>query len=487
MIQINLTQQSKANFTLIPLHSLSDLPNIFKDTQLSNIQKKLGILAVNEEPNSVNVICDIQTDQTYIFCFVGEKGIFTTEKLRKSLGKGLKLANKLKAVELNINFAALENSAISHIDMAKIAAEVAQMALYKFDDYKSDAEKLNLNTVHILMDEHKSVLDAINEGKILGESTILARQMVNEPAIYMYPETLATVTKELGEKHGFEVEVLNEDECLALGMHAFLAVGAASNKAPRLIVMRYKNGSNKEENIGLIGKGVTYDTGGLSLKPTGSMLHMKSDMSGAAITIASMTAIARMKVQRNVTAVVAACENAVAGNAYKPGDILQSMAGKTIEINNTDAEGRLTLADAITYAIEKEKVSHIIDSATLTGAVKVALGNHTAGAVSTSDELVNALQTAITKSDEKFWRLPIDDEYRELNKSDFADIANTGSAGLAGTITAAAFVEFFNQGKPWLHLDIAGVSFKKEESEYVSKGGTGFGVRSLYYLVNALD
>ncbi|MGB0429905.1 MAG: leucyl aminopeptidase family protein, partial [Bacteroidia bacterium] len=313
----------------------------------------------------------------------------------------------------------------------------------------------------------------------------IARDLINEPAIDLYPETLANKVEALGKTYGFDVQIFDDNQCQEMQMHALMAVGQASTRKPRLIVMRWIGGSNMEP-IALIGKGVTYDTGGLSLKPSNSMLHMKSDMGGAANVIATMCALARMDSNKNVVGIVAAAENAVSGNAYRPGDVIHSMNGKTIEIGNTDAEGRLTLADAITYAIQKEHANTIIDIATLTGAVKVALGDHRAGLVSTDDNLANAMMTSSDKSDEHFWRLPIDDEYRDLNSSEIADIKNIGRDGLAGTITAAAFVESFTENLPWLHIDIAGVCFYRKEHEYISKGGSGRPMRSLYHLVESL-
>jgi len=265
-------------------------------------------------------------------------------------------------------------------------------------------------------------------------------------------------------------------------MEAFLSVAKGSENGPRLIVMRYFGDESKKDDVlGLVGKGLTYDSGGYSIKPTSSMDTMKSDMGGASSVIGAISAIAKKKLKINVVGVIAACENMISGAAYKPGDIIGSMAGKYIEVLNTDAEGRLTLIDAVHYIIEKEKVNKVIDVATLTGAALVALGLTTTAVVSNNDEFYKKLENASFKADEKVWRLPAFEEYKKLIKSDIADLKNIGGR-YAGTITAGLFIGEFVQNKPWLHLDIAGTAWSEKEAGYYSKGGTGVGVRTLYYL-----
>ena len=252
------------------------------------------------------------------------------------------------------------------------------------------------------------------------------------------------------------------------------------------IVLRYKgNPSKPEEILGLVGKGLTFDTGGYSIKPTSGMLTMKSDMGGAAAVIGAIASIAERKLEINVTAVVAACENVISDRSYKPGDIIGSMAGKTIEILNTDAEGRLTLADAAYYVVEKEKATKLVDIATLTGAVLHALGENVAGVVTNNQSFYSKLEKASEASGERIWQLPAYNDFKELYKSDVADLANTGGR-LAGTITAGLFIGEFVQGKPWLHIDIAGTSWKDSAKDYFSKGGTGAGVNILYQLAKDL-
>ena len=326
------------------------------------------------------------------------------------------------------------------------------------------------------------MVEKITEASNVIDGVILARDLVNEPANILYPETLAERAALVGKESGFEVEILDKNEIEKLGMKAFLEVAKGSIHEPKLIVMRYMGNPKNNEKIGLVGKGLTFDTGGYSLKPSTSMDTMKSDMGGAAAVIGTMQALAKNKVQKNVIAVVAACENAISGGSYKPGDIIGSMAGKNIEVLNTDAEGRLTLVDAITYIIEKENVEKIVDVATLTGAVLVALGTEITGVISNNDDFYDELLVAGKRSGEKFWRLPNDKCFKKLYKGDFAELKNTGGRN-AGTITAGMFIEEFVQDKPWLHLDIAGTSWTDNGNDCTPKGGTGAPVKTLYELV----
>jgi len=266
-------------------------------------------------------------------------------------------------------------------------------------------------------------------------------------------------------------------------MESFLSVGKGSSNEPKLIVMRYMGDTDNKENIlGLVGKGLTFDAGGYCLKTAGSMWTMKSDMGGAGAVIGAMSTIARKGLKKNIVAVVAACENLISGDAYRPGDIINTMNGKTIEIINTDAEGRLTLVDAVTYIIRKENVTKVVDIATLTGAVGGAIGSAATGVVTNDDEFYSLLEEASLHCDERVWRFPTFDEYKEKIKTGNADLVNsTGPVG-AGAITAGLFIGEFVEDKPWLHLDIAATAFTSQtpNREYFSKGATGVGARLLY-------
>lgn len=467
-------EHDKPSFNLTSEFQYADLSDFIEATGFEGENKELGLYFTGmfKGPSIV------------ILAGLGKKEKIDLEVVRRAFGAAAKEANKRKVGSLGVSLAMWADFNLGEQALSRALAEVSKMALYRFDSYKQESEKTVLDSVSIITET--DIKDSLEEGSILADATLTTRRLVNEPANVLTPEALASEAQILGRDYGFEVEILGLAQIRALRMEAFLAVGQASDKEPRLIVMRYFGDPDSDERIGLVGKGVTYDTGGLSLKPTDSMIHMKSDMGGAGTVIGAMAAIAKRKTRKNVIAVVAACENSVAGNAYKPGDIISSMAGKTIEIRNTDAEGRLTLIDAVHYIIEKEEATSIIDAATLTGAALVALGNHVTAVVSNDDSLCQSLTNASALCGEKFWRLPIDDEYIDLIKSDQADLSNLGKGRLAGTITAGAFIGEFVQEKPWLHLDIAGTSWSDNEREYVSKGGTGTGVRTLYHLVQSL-
>jgi leucyl aminopeptidase len=300
----------------------------------------------------------------------------------------------------------------------------------------------------------------------------------------MNPTVLANRVEALGKEKGFEVEVFDQKKIEAMGMEAYMSVAKASAEPPKFIVMRYRGDKTEgAKTLGLVGKGLTYDSGGLSIKPTSSMLTMKSDMGGAAAVIGAMGAIAENKLEANVVAVVAACENMIAGNSYRPGDIIGSMGGKTIFIGNTDAEGRLTLIDAMHYIVTEEKVDAVVDIATLTGAALHCLGDVATVSISRDDSFYQLVDQSFNKAGEKIWRMPIFDEYKELIKHEEADLTNT--AGRPGTITAGLFIGEFTGDLPWVHLDIAGTSWASKAKHYISKGGTGVGARSLYYLAKA--
>ena len=414
---------------------------------------------------------------------LGKSEDLTVEKVRKLAGKAVKQAQKLKAAELDIEASGFGPS-LDDLSLGQTIGEGAMLATYKFDKFKSDRKENPLKQVN-LIGAGGQLAQGLDQGIVLAEATNLARRLVDEPANIMTPARLADEAEEAGKKYGFEVKVRDEAGIRALGMEAFLMVGRASENCPRLIVMHHRGNPDSEEVLALVGKGLTYDSGGLSIKPTAGMAGMKGDMAGSAAVVGAMAAISKLNVKANVVAVIAACENMISGKAYKPGDIIGSMAGKSIEVLNTDAEGRLTLADAVHYAIEKEKATKVLDIATLTGAAIVTLGNVATAVLATDEEFFAKLQEASDLAGEKICRLPHDDEYKEMIKSDVADLRNTSTGG-AGTITAGLFVGAFAGDKPWLHLDIAGTAWTSKEGDYHPKGATGAGVRTMYHLARLL-
>lgn len=402
----------------------------------------------------------------FIFIGAGRKENFLRNNYRISLFKVLKT---LKDTSLIYS----ENEEL--LD-AELISEVCNQVSYTFDKYKIDKKEEKIIEVALLT-EKKFKLDEI---EILNSSTNIAKDLINEQANIITPQKLAELAIEYGKNYGFQVEILEEDQIKELGMEAFLAVGRASMNRPRLIVMRYFGNSESNYIYGLVGKGLTYDTGGLCLKPADGMFTMKDDMGGAATVIGAMCAIAKNRLNKNVVSVVAACENSIGPNAYRPGDIVGSMSGKYIEVINTDAEGRLTLADALTYIKRKENVSEIIDVATLTGGIVVALGSSVTGAFTNKKEMYLKFEKASEQWEEKYWQMPIVEENRKAIKSEIATLKNSVGR-YASAPGAAAFLEaFIEENTPWLHLDIAGTAYITSDTEYHKKGATGVGVKTIY-------
>ena len=369
---------------------------------------------------------------------------------------------------------------------AQAIVEGAVLGLYSFSRYKKpDYEDIG---EMVIVGREQSTIPVVergvHEGRIMAEATCLARDMVNEPANYMTPSRMADIAKEIADKHGLELNILNSEDMEAMGMGALLGVARGSSEPPKLITLGYKGDQRSEKAVGFVGKGITFDSGGISIKPSEGMGEMKDDMAGGAAGIAALSAIVQLKPKVNVTAVIPASENLPSGTALKPGDILKAMNGKTIEVINTDAEGRLILADALSYAV-KQGLSPLVDLATLTGACRVALGNGYSGAFTNNQELLNEVMKAADRSGEKLWQMPMPEEYKEQNKSEIADVKNTGNR-YAGAITAALFLSEFVDNTPWVHIDIAGTSLSSKETGYVVKGATGVGVRTLVELALSL-
>ncbi len=411
----------------------------------------------------------------------------TPDKIRKIISDTVRQAIKLKSKQIYLipGF----DFPLTDALIGQVMAEAALLTIYKYEKYRSDSKYVAPEALHLVQDSKntRNLNKGILEGRILADMTNLARDLVNEPANTMYPDTLAEAAKKAALQYGFNIEIFNLDKLRRMKMEAFLAVAKGSKHEPRLIIMRHMgNPDGKHDTIGLIGKGLTYDSGGYSLKPSASMMNMKTDMSGAAAVIGTMSAIATLKLKVNVVAIVAACENMVSGEAYRPGDVIRSMSGKTIEVQNTDAEGRLTLIDAIHYAIEREHVAKIIDIATLTGAAVAALGTSISAVVTNDQNWFNQLEQVTKITGETIWQLPAYEGYKELLKSDIADLRNIGGQW-GGAITAALFIQEFVDGLPWMHIDIAGTSSKEKESGYNSLGATGVGVRMLTTLLKEME
>ena len=485
VMEIKLSAGSNAPARLIPCcmeqqpyteHLAADLAQLVRDmTDSGEFSPKFG--------NSQVITTTVDNPRHIILMGLGKAEEFTAEKARRIAGKAAKEARKLKCPQLDIPLAGF-GTALPPRELAGALTEGGLLAAYKFDKYVSERKESSLREVTLVW-AGEDVAAGVEEGKTLAEATNLARSLADEPANVLTPAQLAAEAERAGEKYGFAVTVRDEAGIRALGMEAFLTVAKASDNPPRLIVMEYRGNPDSEEVLALVGKGLTYDSGGLCLKTPQGMTGMKGDMAGAAAVIGAMAAISARKLRVNAVGVVAACENMLSGRAYKPGDIIGTMSGKTIEVLNTDAEGRITLADAVYYAVSKEKATRVVDIATLTGAAIVALGNIATAVLANDDDFFARLQQAADRAGERIWRLPHDEEYKELLKSEVADIRNTSIKG-AGTITGGLFVGAFVQDKPWLHLDIAGTAWTDKEGDYHPKGATGVGVRTLYHLARML-
>lgn len=371
----------------------------------------------------------------------------------------------------------------------KAAANIAygaQLRSYTFDKYhtkKKPEEKPTVTALELSVKKANEALKQYHVFEKLIAGIFLTRDLVTEPANIIYPESLAEKCKELS-KLGVKVGVLNVDAMQKLGMDALLGVGQGSAKESKLVVMQWEGGKKADAPLAFVGKGVTFDTGGISIKPANGMWDMKYDMAGAGAVIGLIKALAGRKAKVNAVGVVGLVENMPDGNAQRPGDVVTSMSGQTIEVLNTDAEGRLVLADALWYTQDRFKPAFVIDMATLTGAIVVALGTSRAGLFSNNDKLSNQLFASGKKSGEEVWRLPLGDVYDKQINSDIADMQNIGKDREAGSITAAQFLQrFIKEGTPWVHLDIAGVAWAEKDLDTVPKGASAYGIRLLNQLV----
>jgi len=371
---------------------------------------------------------------------------------------------------------------------AQAIAEGSILGLYTFRRHITKEPEAGEIEELLIVERDKSKLPQLEKGcatgRVMAEATNFARDMINEPANFMTPSHMAEIARRVAAEYNLECQVLEREQMQELGMGALLGVSQGSRQQPKFILLQYKGDTSSQKTLGLIGKGITFDSGGISIKPSEDMADMKGDMAGGATVMAALRVIAELKPKINVTALIPATENLPSGAALKPGDVLQAMNGKTIEIISTDAEGRLTLADALSYA-RKLGLSPLVDVATLTGACRVALGDITTGAFTNNKEWLDKVIKAGEEAGEKLWQMPMYEEYKEQNKSEVADIKNTGGR-YGGAITAAQFLSEFAEETPWVHLDIAGTSLSSKEKGYLVKGATGVGVRTLVNLAMAL-
>jgi leucyl aminopeptidase len=375
---------------------------------------------------------------------------------------------------------------------SKNAAQIgfgAILASYRFNKYFENKKKdkaTKLESLNFAVEDVSKAQKEFLEFKILAENIFLVRDLVSEPSNILHPESYADICKTF-KKDGLEVEVLGEAEMKKLKMGSLLGVGQGSEKESKLVILKWNGGKKSDAPLAFVGKGVTFDTGGISIKPANNMEDMKTDMAGSAVVVGLLRNLAQRQAKINAVGVIGLVENMPSGNAQRPGDVVHSMSGQTIEVINTDAEGRLVLADALHYTNTKFKPKFIVDLATLTGAIIVALADVYAGLFSNDDELAKQIENCGTKTGERAWRLPLGEEYDEMINSDIADMKNVGSGRGAGSTTAAQFLQRFVGETKWAHLDIAGVAWKGKGDALAIKGATGYGVRLLDALVRTYE
>ena len=423
--------------------------------------------------------------QRILLAGLGKKENFTNDSIRFVSGKIAQKARELKLKEFSIIVP--PSSIIEPISSVSQIVEGCKMSLYKFEKYKSKKEN-NIPDLTILVSKSEKISKAIKIAEIVSNGAIYTKSIANLPPNECIPATLANFARIISKKNNMKCNIISKNELKKKGFGGIIAVGQGSKNEPKLIILEYNHGSRNEKPIVLVGKAVTFDTGGISLKPGEKMDEMKFDKCGGCTVIGIMKAVSELKLPINVVGIIPSVENMPGGESYRPGDIIKLYSGKTAEILNTDAEGRIILADALSYGEKQYSPKAIIDFATLTGACIIALGTNIAGIVSNNDKLTQKIMESSKKTTEEIWELPLNGDYMDMVKSDVADMKNVGIGRAAGTITAAAFLRNAIENTPWIHIDIAGVAWTQvatKEKPYNPKGATGFGVRLILdYLQN---
>jgi leucyl aminopeptidase len=417
---------------------------------------------------------------------LGKESELSEDKMLEIGGKIFTIANGLKIKSMSVYYS-LHLKEFDHGAVEAYLAGGAKLSSYRFDKYRTDIkdeDKPKLKTLSIVSGHIGDAAKKYEEMEALLGGVFLARDLISEPPNVLYPESYANIIEDDLGVLGIKVTILGESQMRDLGMHSLLGVGQGSAKESKLVIMEYAGDAGDSSPVAFVGKGVTFDTGGISLKPSASMADMKYDMAGSAAVVGVMKALAARNAKVNAVGVVGLVENMPGGNAQRPSDVVKSMSGQTIEVLDTDAEGRLVLADALWYTQSKFHPQFMINLATLTGAIVVALGNTYGGLFSNNDVLSENLLKTGTKVNEKLWRMPLHKDFGEMIKSDIADVANLGNVrGAAGSSTAAQFLERFVNNVAWAHLDIAGMAWNKKGNSITPKGAVGFGVRLLNQLV----
>lgn len=471
--------------------------NLFEE-ELKLIQrflktKIIGLSLEDFKGKSGQTILIYSAKARIIICGLGKKEDITIEKIRIAAYNGIKKANSLKIKKAAVEILHDETLPEGLEEVARAEAVSCLLGNYYFGKYYTKKEKRERNTIKetiffaekkMLEKYSKEIEKGIKSGSIIGNATNLARDLGNEPSNIMYPESYCNMISERAENKKYSAEVLGLEELQKLGMGCVIGVGKGSRHEPRFLILKYNGGKENEQPYVVIGKGVTFDSGGISIKPGAGMARMKLDMCGSAATVGVMEAVSQLGLKINLIGLIPMVENMPGGNAFKPGDILTSYNGMTIEVDNTDAEGRLILADALSYA-DQFKPKAVIDIATLTGAVVIAIGNVASAVMGNDQGLIDKLSKAGKESYDRVWQLPLWEEYDEMIDSDIADVRNASNVKQAGTITAGMFLKRFIGNYPWAHIDIAATGMRDSMKGYLPKNATGAGVRLItQYLMN---
>jgi leucyl aminopeptidase len=420
---------------------------------------------------------------------LGKRENWTPDTLRQAAAHGAAKARDLHVADIAMQFPALADAPA--FDAAQAIVEGAELALYRYLDHKTNLTPDDTHTIERMVLWVEQHIEEAQQGAHVGQAVArgvnFARTLANMPGNELVPTRMGEIARELGNYPNMNVTVKNLAELEQEGFGGILAVGKGSACPPCFIIIEYGTPSPDCPTICLVGKGITFDTGGISIKPSANMEEMKRDMGGAATVLGTMQTVGELQPPLHIVALISSAENMPDGNAYKPGDVIKTLSGKTVEVTNTDAEGRIVLADALFYS-QRYTPHAVVDIATLTGAIKIALGSHAVGMMGTSEELIERLRRAGEASSERVWQLPLWDAYRELMKSDIADIKNADNSRQAGSITAGIFLSEFVGKAPWAHLDIAGTAWRDSPIHaYETRGATGVGVRLLTRMLRNWD
>ena len=485
----NLLQEQADVYVVTVFKDKINYQKILKEIDKKLNKKIISFLSTNQTAQELGQITSFpvgtELKAKHLFILgLGNKKSFNVDVLRSQVANICRKANSLKLESLAFSLEETFEATGKKNDAIQAFSEGLFLGQYAFDKHKTENRKVDIKSIslHKLQKGNTQLIEKLlDRGRIFADATNLRKDLANEPANFMTPTKMSEVALKIAEENNLDCQIINKSAAEELGMGSYLSVAAGSNQEPKFIILKYthKNATNKP--IALVGKGITFDTGGISLKPSAGMEEMKGDMSGAATVLGVMQAIGAIKPKLNVIGIAPCTENMPGGKATKPGDVVYAMNGKSIEVLNTDAEGRLVLADALAYAVQ-EKCSAIIDIATLTGAMMISLGSVRTGVFANNDKLYDKLEKASVKANEPIWRFPLDEAYGKMIISNVADIKNVGERE-AGSITAAKFLEHFVKKTPWIHMDIAGVMSVKQSRGELSKGMSGNPVRTLINLV----